>query len=128
MESTNATLYDLTIKKIIMEKIDYSCLPSLLKIDIESMIKFCKPILRKFNKYDRKFNIIIGEVEDPHIKKFFTDHYTAAKSKTYNQYLMDQSLILGLESTVDQIEYKIYLLECDGVYLEDILDWNKNIF
>ena len=128
MESTNATLYDLTIKKIIMEKIDYSCLPSLLKGDVENMIKFCKPILKQFRRYDRVFKIIIAQVDDPHIKKCFTDHYTAAKSKIYNQYLMDQSLILGLESTVDQIEYKIYLLECDGAYLEDILDWNKNIF
>ena len=38
MTSTAATLFNITMKKIIIEKVDYSCLPSILKRDIEIKI------------------------------------------------------------------------------------------
>jgi hypothetical protein len=120
MESTTATLYDLTIKNIIMEKIDYSCLPSLFKRDIEDRIKTYAPQLKHYNDIDRKFQELLEQAIDPRIEEYFLVNYTAIKSEIYNQYLIDETrfneLITQATSWFNRLEmtlYDIYNME-DG--------------
>ena len=109
------TLSDLAIKKIITEKVDYSCLPSLLKRDIETKIRKYASYLERFNHVDRQFEKLLEQVEDPYIKKYYLDIYTTVKSEIYTQYLIDERRFMefillalrwveDLQSTIENVK------------------------